>query len=220
MPRESVVGRGRVMKTPLAFVLAFSALGFADRQAHADVSSWMAGGAGYALERNRVIGENDPAAALTYSLGVGTSPLQPLVIGGLVRGTTFINLGTDVGLAVRGATGGFARGDWGVAVDAGAVWRPWRDMSYGAWPLQGVVTVGAPWGLQVSLGAQVGTLTDRLSAVGAFAALEIDFLRLTVMRQGTTEKWWPNPAPVGGHVTGQGDGLTRTSGFCSSALIE
>jgi hypothetical protein len=105
------------------------------------------GGAGYALERNRVIGENDRAPALTYSLGVGTSPLQPLVIGGLVRGTTFINLGTDLGLAVRGATGGFARGDWGVAVDAGAVWRPWRDMSYGAWPLQGRRHRGRAMGL-------------------------------------------------------------------------
>jgi hypothetical protein len=158
----------------------------------------MAVGAGYALERNRVVGENDFATTLTYSLGVGTSPLRPLVLGGLVRGTTFIDLGTDLGVAVRASTGGFARGDWGLAIEAGASWRPWRQSSYGAWPLQGVVTVGAPWGFQLAAGVELGTLTNELSAEGGFVALEIDLLRLTVMRQGATEKWWPNPDPVGG----------------------
>jgi len=211
------------MQTRTAFGLALvtaSLVGLRAREARADVSSWLAVGGGYAFERNRVIGENDFASALTYSIGVGTSPLRSFVVGGVVRGTTFFDLGTDVGLAVRGATGGFARGDWGLAVDVGAVWRPWRTESYGSWPLQGVVTVGAPWGFQLALGTEVGTLTNRLSAMGGFAALEIDLLRLTVMRQGPTERWWPNPVPAGGHETGQGAGLTRTSGFCSSARIE
>jgi len=209
-----------VVKAPLVFTLALSAASLAGPEARADVSSWMAAGAGYALERNRSIGETDFAPALTYSLGVGSSPLRPLVFGGLVRGTTFINLGTDLGLAVRGATGGFARGDWGIAVEAGALWRPWRDGNYGTWPLQGAVTLGAPWGFQLALGTEVGTLTGGLSAVGAFAALEIDLLRLTVMRRGATEKWWPNPSPAGGREAAQGDGLTRTSGLRSSALME
>jgi hypothetical protein len=198
MRSESVVGPGRVIKTSVACALAFAALCFPSREAHADVSSWMAVGAGYALERNRVVGENDFATTLTYSLGVGTSPLRPLVLGGLVRGTTFIDLGTDLGVAVRASTGGFARGDWGLAIEAGASWRPWRQSSYGAWPLQGVVTVGAPWGFQLAAGVELGTLTNELSAEGGFVALEIDLLRLTVMRQGATEKWWPNPDPVGG----------------------
>ncbi len=209
-----------VVKTPLAFTLALCAASLTAPEARADVSSWMAAGAGYALERNRYLGENDFAPALTYSLGVGSSPLRSLVFGGLVRGTTFINLGTDLGLAVRGATGGFARGDWGIAVEVGALWRPWRDGNYGAWPLQGAVTLGAPWGVQLALGTEVGTLTGGLSAVGAFAALEIDLLRLTVMRQGATEKWWYNPSPAGGHEAAQGEDLTRTSGLRSSALME
>ncbi len=36
-------------------------------------------------------------------------------------------------------------------------------------------------------------------AQGFFAALEIDLLRFTVTRQGSTERWWPNPVPAGGH---------------------
>jgi hypothetical protein len=28
----------------------------------------------------------------------------------------------------------------------------------------------------------------------------VDLLRLTVMRQGSSERWWYNPAPAGGHV--------------------
>jgi hypothetical protein len=207
-------------KTPIAFGLALAAASLAGREARADVSSWMGGGAGYALERNRVIGHDDYATAFTYSFGVGSSPLKPFVLGGVFRGTTFVDLGTDLGVAVRGATGGFARGDWGVAIDAGALWRGWRGSSYGEWPLQGVVTVGAPWGLQLALGTELGTLTGGLGARGGFAALEIDLLRLTVMRQGPTEQWWPNPAPAGGHEPAQGAGLTRTSGFCSSAFIE
>jgi hypothetical protein len=209
-----------VFKTSIAWGLCLAATFLPGREARADVTSWMAAGAGYALERNRVIGENDFAPTLTYSLGVGTSPRQPLVMGGLVRGTTFIGLGTDLGVAVRASTGGFARGDWGLAVEAGALWRPWRDSNYGAWPLQGVVTVGAPWGFQLAAGVELGTLTNELAGEGGFVALEIDLLRLTVMRQGATEKWWPNPAPAGGHEAGQGVVLTRTSGLCSSALIE
>jgi hypothetical protein len=209
-----------VVKTPLVFVLVASAASLACPDAHADVSSWMAVGGGYALERNRAMGSNDFAPALTYSLGVGSSPLRSFVFGGLVRGTTFIDLGTDLGLAIRATTGGFARGDWGVALEAGAVWRPWRDGNYGSWPLQGAVTIGAPWGLQLALGTELGTLSDGLSAVGGFATLEIDLLRLTVMRQGTTEKWWYNPSPAGGHEARQGEGLTRTSGLRSSALME
>src|ERR1700691_4069691 len=124
-------------------------------QARADVTSSLAIGGGYALERNRAEGQNDFAAALTYSLGVGTSPLAAFVVGGVVRGTTFVGYGTDVGLGIRASTGGYARGDWGIALEAGAVWRPWLDGTYGEWPLQGIVTVGAPWGFQLALGTEL-----------------------------------------------------------------
>jgi hypothetical protein len=126
----------------------------------------------------------------------------------MVRGQTLFNLGTDIGAAVRGATGGFARGDWGVALDVGALWRSWGDDHYGTWPIQGVLTIGAPWGFQLALAGQVASVAGGTQSEGFFAALEIDLLRLTVTRQGATERWWPNPAPAGGHPD---DGPTAES---------
>jgi hypothetical protein len=136
---------------------------------------------------------------MTYSVGVGSSPLAPLVLGGLFRGKTMFGLGTDLGVAVRAASGGFARGQWGFALDAGALWRPWRGGDYGQWPVQAVLTGGSPWGLQLAVGAELWSVSGGTPAQGVFAALEIDLLRLTLMRQGPTERWWPNPNPAGGH---------------------
>ena len=144
----------------------------------------------------------DWAGALTYSVGAGSTPLAPFVVGVLFRGTTMFNLGTDAGAAVRLCTGGFARGDWGVALDAGALWRTWGQGTYGNWPLQGVLTLGAPWGLQLALGANVWSIDGAASSPGFYAALEIDFLRLTVDRRGDSEHWWPNPNPAGGRTVG------------------
>jgi hypothetical protein len=201
MSRRRIVRRAtpRGWRQIAALAAATCGVTAATRDVRADVTSWMAVGAGYAMERNRVLGENEFAAAMTYSLGVGSTPLDKFVLGGLVRGTTFVGLGTDLGLALRVCTGGFARGDWGAALEAGALWRPWLDGAYGAWPAQGVLTVGAPWGFQVALGTELFSLTNEHAALGGFATLEIDLLRLTVMRQGGTEKWWYNPAPAGGH---------------------
>ncbi len=167
--------------------------------ARADVSSWMAVGGGSGLQRSRDSASRDFAASFTYSVGVGSSPLSSFVLGGLLRAQTFFGLGTDLGLAVRASTGGFARGDWGVALDAGALWRPWGSGDFGEWPIQAVLTLGAPWGLQLALGGEFSSVSGGTPAQGFFAALEIDLLRLTVTRQGSTERWWPNPVPAGGH---------------------
>lgn len=188
------------MRRPLTFLLAAAAV-IASADARADVTSWFAVGGGGALERNRPSSTRDLAPALTYSIGVGSSPLASLVLGGLVRVKTMFGLGTDLGVAVRGASGGFARGGWGFALDAGALWRPWRGGDYGQWPLQAVLTGGSPWGLQLAVGAELWSVAGGTSAQGFFAALEIDLLRLTIMRQGASERWWPNPNPAGGHRT-------------------
>lgn len=167
--------------------------------ARADVTSWFALGGGYAAQRDQATLGRDGAAAFTYSMGVGSSPRSPFVMGGLFRTTTMFGLGTDVGLAARAATGAFARGDWGVALDAGVSWRPWRGGDYGSWPLQGVLTLGSPWGLQFAAGAQFASAGGGTAAQGLLAAIEIDLLRFTVMRQGSSERWWRNPNPAGGH---------------------
>jgi hypothetical protein len=167
--------------------------------AHADVSSWLAVGGGMATQMAPSNAQRDWAGALTYSVGAGSSPLAPFVAGILFRGTTMFTLGTDVGVAARVSTGGFARGDWGVALEAGAMWRSWGSGTYGNWPLQAVLTVGAPYGFQLAVGGTIWSIDGVSSSPGAFAALEIDLLRLTVMRVGGTERWWPNPNPAGGH---------------------
>lgn len=154
------------------------------------------GGAG-ATQLNRESSSQSAAEALTYSVGVGTTPLAPFVLGGIFRGQTYFGLGTDIGVAIRGATGGFARGEWGLALDAGAAWRSWGSGTYGEWPMQFVLTGGAPWGFQIALGTEISSVSGGTPARGFFAALEIDLLRLTVMRQGSTERWWPNPGHAG-----------------------
>ncbi len=183
----------------MATALATAALLLAPGDARADVTSWLAIGGGYAGQVSHAGSSFDSAGALSYSVGVGSSPLQSLVIGGLFRGTTMFGLGTDIGPVIRGATGGFARGNWGVALDVGALWRSWGNDAFGTWPVQGALTVGAPWGLQLALGGQFASVIGATPSEGFTATLEIDLLRFTVMRQGPTERWWPNPAPAGGH---------------------
>ncbi len=184
------------------FVVSFAAASLSlgiGSPARADVSSWVAVDGGYALQRDRRAATNQFAPTMTYTVGVGTSPLSSVVLGGIVRGTTFFGLGTDLGVALRATTGAFARGDWGAALDIGAVWRYWRGGSYGDWPAQAVLTVGSPWGFEIAAGTEFASLSGQRAALGGFVTLGIDLLRLTVMRQGATERWWYNPAPAGGH---------------------
>jgi hypothetical protein len=191
-------------------VLGLAAGGLAaavPREARADVSSFMAVGGGYTGQFLRQSSSGGTSAfssdwvpAIDYSIGVGSSPLASGVLGGMIRGQTFVGLGTDIGLAARVCTGAFARGDWGVAFDLGAAWRSWQQSTYGEWPVQAVLTGGTPWGLQLAVGAQVASVPGAQPADGFFAAIEIDLLRLTVMRQGSSEPWWYNPSPAGGHM--------------------
>jgi hypothetical protein len=183
---------------PIALSLA-GALALFAGDARADVSSWLAVGGGATAQLAQGATTRDTAGTFTWSVGVGSSPMKPFVLGVLYRGTTMVGLGTDLGAAVRAATGSFARGSWGLALDAGVAWRTWGNGAYGDSPLQGVLTFGSPWGLQLAAGAELWTLDGGVSAQGFFAALEIDLLRLTLMRQGATERWWPNPNPAGGH---------------------
>jgi hypothetical protein len=181
---------------------AFAALSaVAAREARADLTSWLSVGGGYALQRDDVGGGTSRAAALSALVGVGTTPRASIVIGGVARSVTYFSLGTDVGLAARVATGGYARGGWGFAVDAGAAYRYWGSGDFGRIPLQAVLTVGAPWGLELAVGGDFLSVTGPPFARGGFATLGIDLLRLTVMRQGSTEAYWRNPAPAGGHLT-------------------
>jgi hypothetical protein len=54
--------------------------------------------------------------------------------------------------------------------------------------------------LQLGVGGDIWSIGDAPAARGAVAILEIDLLRLTVMRQGATDRWWENPSPAGGRA--------------------
>jgi hypothetical protein len=170
-------------------------------EARADVSSWLTLGGGYGFQHGKERDAYDRASVFSLSTGVGTTPLGSVVVGGLVRSTTYLSLGTDFDLSARLATGGFARGQWGLAFDVGPGWRSWKlATNYGHFPLHAMLLVGGPWGLQAGIGGDVTSIDGGPGARGAVAVLEIDLLRLTVMRQGSTDRWWENPSPAGGRL--------------------
>lgn len=166
--------------------------------ARADVSSWLSTGTGYGIKHSDLTGKDDGAVAMSFALGVGSDPTASVVVGGVLRSTTYFQLGTDVGIAARAASGGFARGQWGLALDVGPMWRIWGAGNYGRFPLGGMLILGAPWGLQLGVGGELWNISGEPYARGAVAVLEIDLLRLTVMRHGATDRYWENPSPAGG----------------------
>jgi hypothetical protein len=181
-----------------SIAVAVALVGALESPAAADPTPWFSLGGGYGIQRNGNARSNDGAGAITAAIGVGTPSSHPLVLGGLFRTTGYVGLGVDLGVGLRLATRGFCIGDWGVAVDLGLGARVWGQGSYGNFPVQPALTFGLPYGLQIVAGADVGDVaSDKPSAKGGFLALEIDLLRLTVMRMGDTTKTWPNPSPIG-----------------------
>jgi hypothetical protein len=183
--------RSRKVRRFFAFAAAAAAgacvLHASPGEARADVSSWFTGGGGYGVQHSDSRGVYDRATALSFSIGVGTQPTRSIVVGGLLRTTTYFTLGTDLGLSARIASGSFARGQWGLAFDFGPGWRSWgRGADYGRFPLHAMVVGGAPWGLQLGVGGDIWSIGGAL--------------RLTVMRQGATDRWWENPSPAGGRA--------------------
>jgi hypothetical protein len=176
----SFLSRFFVVVVP-AFLLAWSG------SARADVSSWLFLGGGPSwLSQEKSAYELQPT--LQLDAGIGTPTSSPAVVGVLARTSTHFGMGTDLALALRATTGGFSRGDWGVALDAGAYKRWWGMESSG--PLTSL-HLGAPFGLQLSFNGALGTDDHRTFGV----MFGVDFLRLTVHRLGG-EQWWPNPRPA------------------------
>jgi hypothetical protein len=169
-------------------------------RARADLTSWLSVGGGYSLTYDGVVRQLDWAGAFTSAIGVGSTPIAPIVFGGVFRATTRFGLGTDVGVMARVTTGGFSRGDWGFGLDIGPSMRWWRAGDDGRYPLQAVLLAGAPWGLQLAVGADLVNLGGDPPARGGFVMLEFDVLRFTLMRQGSTDLWWKNPSPAGGRI--------------------
>lgn len=167
-------------------LIAACALGITS-EARADVSSWLLVGSGPAW-LSRCGGPYELAATLRIDAGLGTSSAAPMVVGAVVSSNTLFRFGTDLSMALRGATSGFARGDWGVALDTGLFKRWWGDSSWG--PV-GAVHLGAPFGVQLSVHAALGRDRHRTFQ----AVFGVDLLRLTVHRTSGQE-YWKNPKPA------------------------
>jgi hypothetical protein len=120
-------------------------------------------------------------------MGVGSPPHGKVIIGGLFKTITFFGDGTDLAIVARGASGGFVRGGFGFAIDAGAYQRWWAPDSTG---FTGSVVLGAPFGLQLALTTEQGSHDNHTYVVTA----GVDFLRLTVYRTALNSLW-PNPFP-------------------------
>ncbi len=187
------------MKRSFAAIFVLGALATTSL-ANADVTSWLALGGGAGAQRHNTAngaGEFvDVAPNFSASLGVGSSPNPPVIVGGVFRALVHFGLGTDISLSARIATRGFVRGGFGLALDVGPAYRYWRGGDYGTYPIQGVLTIGLPIGLQIGLGGHFWSLDNVNAATGAFAVLELDLLRLTLMRKDL-EQYWPNPSAAG-----------------------
>lgn len=182
------------------FFLAVALCTIHATSARADTSSWLSAGGGYGVVHSEARDTYDSAGAARFAVGVGTNPTRSVVFGGLIRSTTYFTVGTELGLSLRLATGGFARGQWGLALDAGPGVRFFSPSQYGGFPVSGMIVLGAPWGLQLGVGADFLNIAGDPPSRGALAVLEIDLLRLTVNRQGATDRWWENPSPAGGRI--------------------
>jgi hypothetical protein len=170
------------------------------RPALADPTTWLALGGGLSLDHSTVTKATNFDPAFSATMGVGTSPVHSWVIGGVFRSLSRFNEGGDISLALRVTTGSFSRGDWGFGFDLGPGLRLWGNNAFGTFPLEGVVLLGAPWGFQVSLGADIVNLEGTPSSLGGYAVIEFDLLRFTLNRQGSTDAYWKNPLPLGGRM--------------------
>lgn len=161
---------------------AFSLLAAWSTSAAAQATSWLYAGGG----AGRVQRQSDESLSLIQlDTGLGTTAKAPVVVGGLFRLQGYLGGGLDLGVAARLVTRGFARGGFGVGIDAGVYQRWWGPDSTG---FAGNLVLGAPWGLTLVGGATQGSGDQRVY----FASLGIDFARLTVHRH-TGLDWFANP---------------------------
>ncbi len=179
------VGSSNSVRGFLAFWGVLGAASLTAATANADVSSWLfVGGGTTRLDDS----EKRWVPSLQLDLGMGSDPSHDFVVGGLGRTQTHFGEGTDLALLLRLATHGYVNGDWGVAVDAGAVQRWWGEGATGG---VGSLNLGGPWGL----GIVVTGMLAKDEQTGISAVLGIDLARLTVYRRSGAN-WWKNTFPA------------------------
>ena len=197
-------------RSPRARLLAFIAslgaaaavLHGAPRTAHADVSSWFTGGGGTASQRSESRDDYNRATALSllhrrrHDADEQRRRRRARPVDDVLHPRhRFRSLGArrDRRLRAR-AVGARVRHRAGLA-------QLGERADYGALPAarddrrRRALGPAARRRRRTSCNLDGGT-----SSQGAVALLEINLLRLTVMRQGATDRWWENPSPAGGRV--------------------
>lgn len=170
--------------------MAASAAALTPNAARAESSAWISANGGTTFF---TMAESDVKlrASLAFDAGVGSSPAEAFILGGVFRVAPIIGEGTDLLFLGRGAMGDFQTGYFGVAVDLGGYLRTFGP-GIPSGGFAGAVLLGGPLGLQLTLAGHAGTE----AAYGGSASLGIDLLRLTLYRQ-TFLEWWPNPGSPG-----------------------
>ena len=155
-------------------------------RASADASSWLYFGAGPSridVSSTR----RDTGRHYQLDLGMGSSPVNPFIIGGLGRMQWHAPDRPDFALLMRGANQAFVSGGWGFGVDLGGYRRWWGRNSTG---VMAEAVFGAPFGVTLIAGGSAGSAERRTY----FASIGIDFARLTAHNVAYSEVW-PNPFP-------------------------
>jgi hypothetical protein len=150
--------------------------------ARADVSSWLFTGVGPSFDSSHTT-----RLGLQLDTGIGTDPSGTIVLGGIGRLQTHLDLGTDLALLLRGATHGYVNGGWGISLDLGGYVRTTESQQ----GLTGSLGFGAPWGITLSVFGSSDLGSQWLTG----ALLGVDFARLTVYRR-TGSSWWRNTFPA------------------------
>lgn len=159
--------------------------------AHADVASWIyvGGGVGRLTLPSGSASVSSLKPAIALDTGFGTEPLSPVVLGFVFKATGYVEEGLDLGLALRGTTSGYSRGQWGVALDLGVTQRFWGQTA--TLPTAGL-SLGLPWG--ITLAATGGSDFDATHTVGL--TLGFDWARLTAHRASGESQWKNYRLPI------------------------
>ena len=135
-------------------------------------------------------------------MGVGSDPTPAWVLGGVFRSMSRFNEGTDISLSLRLTTGGFSRGDWGFGLNLGPGLRLWGNNGYGTYPLRGPSSSARRGGSRRP-SARTSSTSRGTPRQWAFALIEFDLLRFTLMRR-LDRPVLEEPLPCGGRAEPDG----------------
>jgi hypothetical protein len=183
--RVSVNGSSVFKKSAWVFFVTVVVLSFRAEVAKADVASWMYVGGGIGrLTLPSGTSNSTTHAALALDTGFGTDPLSPVVVGFAFKALAYNEQGIDLGVALRGTSSGYSRGDWGVALDLGVMQRFWDQT---ATLPTATLGIGLPWGVTLA-----ATGSSNFEATHSLAfTLGFDWARLTAHR-ASGESYWRN----------------------------